>query len=176
MNEQQSYNQSSVAPERKTVPITIAADRVYMLDTTVFNSLLDGKASLASFAGSRLLVIGVQADELRATPDTKRRAELLARFEEIDPDILPASSFAFDIEGAGFDQAYWNDGTGNFQKMLARLQELDAKKKRKKKDVRNQLRDILIAETAIKNAATLVTSDGNLQTVVLEFGGRAIAP
>jgi predicted nucleic acid-binding protein len=145
--------------------------QVYMLDTTVFNAVLEGKVSLASFAGSQLLVIGVQADELRSTPDSKRRTELLAVFEQIRPLTVPASSFAFDIEGAGFGQAYWNDGSGKFQEMLARLRELDGKK-----DIRNQLRDILIAETAMKNGATLVTDDTNLRKVVLESGGRAVAP
>jgi predicted nucleic acid-binding protein len=147
------------------------AGMVYMLDTTVFNAVLEGRVSLASLAGSRLLVIGVQADELRATPNQKRRAELLAVLEQVRSITVPASSFAFDIEGAGWGQAHWNDGSGNFQKMLARLQELDGKK-----DIRNQLRDILIAETAIQNGATLVTGDANLRKVVLESGGRAIAP
>ncbi|HXX17957.1 MAG TPA: hypothetical protein VEJ46_01005 [Candidatus Acidoferrum sp.] len=143
----------------------------HMLDTTIFNAALEGKVSLASFAGSQLLVIGVQADELRATQNEKRRAELLALFEQIRPVTVPASSFAFDIEGAGWGQADWNDGRGTFQLMLSRLRELDGKK-----NIRNQLRDILIAETAIRNGATLVTGDANLRKVVLEFGGRAIAP
>jgi hypothetical protein len=60
--------------------------------------------------------------------------------EQIRPVTVLASGFAFDIEGAGFDQAYWNDGSGNFQSMLARLQELDGKK-----GILNQVRDILIA-------------------------------
>jgi hypothetical protein len=38
----------------------------------------------------------------------------------------------------------------------------------------DQWRDILIAETAIKNSATLVSDDCNLCQVVSEFGGCAI--
>jgi hypothetical protein len=87
------------------------------------------------------------------------------------PTPTLASSFCFDIEGAGFDQANWNDGSGNFDNILARLQQLDARKKKKKP---NQLRDILIAETAIKNRAILVIGDSNLRQVVSEFGGKAI--
>jgi predicted nucleic acid-binding protein len=34
--------------------------------------------------------------------------------------------------------------------------------------------DVVIAETAIKNSATLVSRDANLRQVVSEFGGRAI--
>lgn len=144
--------------------------QTYMLDTNVFNDVLDGEISSALFAGHRLLVIGVQADELRATrEDPKRRENLLAVFGKINPEVVLASSFAFDIEGAGFDQAYWNDRSGNFEKTLARLKELD----RKNRNL-NQLRDILIAETAIKNGATLVSRDTKLRQVVSEFGGCAI--
>ncbi len=148
-----------------------AGHQKYMLDTNIFNHVLDGKISLASLTDRRLLVIGVQSAELRATPDAARRAALLAAFEEIHPTLLPASSFAFDIEGAGFDQAHWNDGSGNFDRMLARLQQLDPKKEKFKL---NQVRDILIAETAIKKGAILVSGDSNLRQVVSEFGGHAI--
>lgn len=142
-----------------------------MLDTNVFNAAREGKMSLPSLVGSQLLVIGVQAAELRATRNTKKRAELLAVFEEIHPATVPASSFAFDIEGAGFDQACLNDGDGQFQRMLTRLRELD-----RKKDIGNQARDILIAETAVKTGATLLTRDVNLTKVVVEFGGLAMDP
>ena len=74
---------------------------------------------------------------------------------------LAASSFAFDIEGAGFDQAIGTTGVAKFEKMLARLRQLDPKNK----SAPNQVRDILIAETAIKNGATLVSGDSNLRQV-----------
>ncbi len=140
-----------------------------MLDTNVFNRLLDGNISPSSFEGHRLLVTGIQRDELSKTKDDARRTALLATFEAISPEVGLASSFALGIEGAGFDQAYWNDGSGNFEKMRKRLQALDRNKK-----PLNQERDILIAETAIKNGATLVSDDRNLRQVVAEFGGCAI--
>jgi predicted nucleic acid-binding protein len=152
----------------------------YMLDTTVFNDALDGKISSAVFAGRRVIVTGVQAAELRATKNTTRQAALVAKFEEIKPTLLPASSFAFGIEGAGWDQAEWNDGSGNFGKMRDRLRQLDKESRKKNKDPLkqelNQERDILIAETAIKNHAALVSRDENLRRVVSEFGGCAITP
>lgn len=144
----------------------------YMLDTNVFNAVLDGRVFLASSLGHILLVTGIQRDELGATAKPGRRAALLAVYKEIRPTSLPASSFAFDIEGAGFDQAHWNDGSGNFERMVARLRQLD----HKSKSASNQMRDILIAETAIKNGATLVSGDSNLRQVVTEFGGNAIDP
>lgn len=142
----------------------------YMLDTTLFNGVLRGEISVVSFAHLPLLATGIQAAELQATKSTEKRANLAAVFQTISPVVLPASSFAFDVEGAGWNQAYWNDGSGNYEKMLARLRELDPKSK----DPMNQVRDILIAETAIKNGATLVSGDRKLRQVVSEFRGRAI--
>ena len=46
--------------------------QTYMLDTNVFNHVLEEKISLELFAGCRLLVIGVQLAELRATPCEKK--------------------------------------------------------------------------------------------------------
>lgn len=78
-----------------------------------------------------------------------------------------------DIEGAGWDQAEWNDGSGIVDQMRARLQQLDSKHKRPKHPL-NQERDILIAETAIKLGAVLVSDDRHLRIVVEEFGGAVI--
>ncbi|HXC13532.1 MAG TPA: hypothetical protein VNV39_11890 [Stellaceae bacterium] len=146
----------------------------YMLDTNVFNDVLDGKVSTMSLTEHRLLVIGVQAAELRATRNSARRADLLAVFEEINPSTEPASSFAWGIEGAGWNQAYWSNKSGNFQRMIERLRQLDSQNKTKDKGDLNKMRDILIAETAIKYKAVLVSRDANLRQVVSEFGGRAI--
>jgi hypothetical protein len=142
----------------------------YMLDTTLFNSVRDGEILPASFAGLHLLVTGIQESELRATKCPQRRANLVAAFKEVDAVLVRASSFAWGIKGAGWVEAYWNDGSGNFQKMLDRLRMLDPARK----SPLNQLRDILIAETAIKTNTTLVSGDKHLRQVVLEFGGRAI--
>jgi hypothetical protein len=96
----------------------IPMSETYMLDTNVFNAVLDGRVFLASSVGRILLVTGIQRDELGATAKPGRRAALLAVYKEIRPTSLPASSFAFDIEGAGFDQAYWNDGAETLRRCL----------------------------------------------------------
>jgi hypothetical protein len=134
-----------------------SSNRSYMLDTNVFNDLLDGKISFASLVGRRLLVTRIQAAELDKTSNPERRADLLATLEVINPAVILASSAAFDIEGAGWDQACWNDGSGNFEKMRNRLRELDFQQKKRPRPLDqeggipvdpNQVRDILIAETA----------------------------
>jgi predicted nucleic acid-binding protein len=128
-----------------------AESQRYMLDTVIFNRAVDGRIPMASFAGRNVAVTGVQRGELAATSNPERRAQLFGAFEEMRPRTIRASSFALDIEGVGLDQAYWNDGSGNFERMLARLCALDAKCGKRPHDRRGQMRDILIAETAIKN-------------------------
>jgi hypothetical protein len=150
-----------------------------MFDTNAFNHVLHGNIPLPALAGKRILSTRVQRDELNKTKEPPgRREELLEIFDKIAPEIMHASSFLFGVEGAGFDQACWNDGTGNFDEMLSRLCELDGTNKRKRKLDKeklklNQLRGS-IAETAIKNGAILVSDNINLQQVVSESGGRAI--
>lgn len=144
----------------------------FMLDTNVFSRVLDGVLTLPSKDGRRFLVTGVQADECRATPCATRRAGLLQAIEEIAPELCLASTFCFDIEGSGFGQAEWNDGTGRFDAMLGRLKHIDRKPQRQHL---NQIRDVAIAETAMKLGATLVSDDEKLRQVVLEFGGAAVS-
>jgi predicted nucleic acid-binding protein len=142
----------------------------FMLDTNIFNAVLDGRVSIASIAHHRLLTTGVQAGELRATKDPSRRAGLLGISKQVNVSSLPTSTFAFDIDGAGAGEAHWNDGSGRFEKMLARLNEFE-----RKKDELNPQRDILIAETALKNGAILVSDDRRLRKVFAEFGGNALS-
>jgi hypothetical protein len=77
--------------------MTKARDQIYMLDTNVFNDVLDGKISPEVFAGHRLFVIGVQIDEIQATKKIERRESLLAVFKDIAPTSLLASSFAREL-------------------------------------------------------------------------------
>jgi hypothetical protein len=139
----------------------------YMLDTTVFNAVVKARLPLSALAGRRLFATHVQLDELENTSCEQLRARLRAAFEEIAAERLPTESAVWDV--SKWDQAKWPAEDGNFEKMLARLEELDGKKRHP-----NQLRDILIAETAIKNSLTLVSGDPNLRTVTTEFGGRVI--
>ena len=46
--------------------------------------------------------------------------------------------------------------------------------RKKHRDELNPLRDVLIAETALKNDLVFVSEDRNLRTVVEEFGGVAM--
>ena len=146
---------------------------VYMLDTNVFNHVLDGKVDLARLGKARFVVTGIQRDELEKTPHETRPVALLALFDAVNPAVMLSTTFAFGIEGAGWGQALWNDGSGTVERMRARLKDLDSRKTRRKHFL-NQERDTLIAETAIKAQAVLVTGDAAMRQMVEELGGDAL--
>jgi len=163
-----------------------------MLDTNIFNRLVKEEAfdmtALANLCRlgetqvGRWLATDIQLDELRQTKDEERRNELVLAFHETGAERLPAASFAFDIEGAGWDQAHWNDGSGLIERMLTRLAEIELGVKKRRRQTKlavgetdlNPYRDILIAETAMKAGATLVTGDEHLCQVAVEFGIRVL--
>jgi len=146
----------------------------YMLDTNVFNRLLDGQVSIDAFRGLRLVATHVQLDELRATKNSARAAELLRIFEEAEPRMDPTASAFWDVNR--WDQSNWTPEDGVVKQMLARLTQLDAVAGKKHRDPKNPIRDVLIAHTAININATLISVDPQLRQLVSEFEGRAISP
>jgi hypothetical protein len=139
-----------------------------MLDTTEFNAVAKGQVTIFAYSGRKLFATHVQLDEIDQTRDPQSRAQLRAAFDEIAAERMPTESAVWDV--SKYDEAKYSAVDGLFERMLARLKELDPKKRHP-----NQHRDILVAETAIKKGLILVTGDRNLQTVVAEFGGHAIA-
>ncbi len=140
-----------------------------MLDTNVFNDVVDGKLLLEEFKDRKLFATHVQMDELQQTSCDARKRELLAVFNYIDAATINTESAVSDV--SKWDQSKWSDPTGNFIPMLNRLRELA---KAGASRIPNQSRDILIAETAIKNGLILVSGDRDLRVVTKEFGGQAV--
>jgi hypothetical protein len=141
----------------------------YMLDTTEFNAVAKNYVDVSSYAGMRLFATHVQLDELNNTRSEEKRARLLAVFNQVAPQKLLTESGFWGVSNWG--EFKWSAGDGISMKMLARLGELDGEER-----YPNQHRDILIAETAIKNGLTLISGDRNLRDVTVEFGGRVIEP
>jgi predicted nucleic acid-binding protein len=138
----------------------------FMLDTNVFNRIidegLDPRAVLPH--DCRLVGTHVQRDELEATPDATRRADLLQMFDEFVDEGVPTESAVWGV--SRWDQAKW--GSGMRERLHTALDELRRK--------RNNLQDSLIAETAIVRGCVLVSTDLNLVKVTREFGGQAYNP
>ena len=141
--------------------------RGYILDTNVYNLVLDGKIDLPVLAGPlSYYATHVQMDELAATPDEDRRDGLLRRFQAIPAETLPTESLVLDVSRLG--HAKVSDGA-----LFSQIRELlDARNNRKASNTQ----DALIAETAINNSLTLVTGDGDLLAVTRALGGLALPP
>jgi predicted nucleic acid-binding protein len=141
------------------VPETLAMK--FMLDTNVFNRLLDRKLQLWAPADSCTFVATpVQIREIEATPDGQRRADLLAMFEAVSP-VVEATALAFDVGGAGSDEGTWSDEI----RIEALLQELDGRRKKS-----NNLQDALIAAVVMSAGYVLMTADRDLADVAEKFG------
>ena len=143
----------------------------FMLDTNLFNGLVDGKASLNVFRGKTLLATHVQLDELNATSDITRREKLVSMFKLVQAGTLPTSTSVWD--DTPWDGGNWSDNDNLYNDMLADLRKRDKAAGKRPKGL-NQSRDVRIAETAIKNDLTLVTDDKNLRFVTAKFKGNAI--
>jgi predicted nucleic acid-binding protein len=161
-----------------------------MFDTNVFNRLVEGRLSIEeALRAGKLLATHVQRDELANTKNPEKRAALLEVFRNatnileltesliLDPSRLDEARLASDqivptssaVWGAScWDEASWGDEDGIFEAMKAHLDTLNRAEK-------NNVQDILIAETAVKERAVLVTDDTDLRETTQRFGGQAMS-
>lgn len=143
-----------------------------MLDTNIFNRLIkDGSPGIEVFKDVRLFATHIQLDELKETKCPIRKNKLLQKFQEISPQVITTETLILGISKLGL--AKLSDEDGFYERLKARIMELDKAAKKKPKNETNQPSDALIAETAIKNNLTLITDDGTLKQATVEFGGRA---
>ena len=161
-----------------------------MLDTNVFNDVLDGKVDIAFVMGKRVVATHIQYDEIGKTRNDDRRAALLKIFEVISAHQSPTSSSVAGISVAGaacassgsvvptesavFGVSRWgaSNWVGNsdvFSEMRNELNLLNNNK-------RNNTEDVLIAETVLKNKWVLVTSDKDLTLVAQNHGCLCSTP
>lgn len=130
----------------------------YVLDTNVFNWLVDGLIELSVFPlDAELVATHVQIDELNRTTNTDRRAQLFLMFAKIAPAILPTESGIWGTSRWG--ESRWSDGQ-RLNSIIAALNE-----KRMKP---NNREDALIAEVAMANDYGLITADRDLYEVMKE--------
>ena len=148
-----------------SIPSSVSVMPRFMLDTNVFNHVLEGKIDFKVLNGRDLIATHVQHDEITQTKDEGRRTALLAVFRHTPAEQVATESAVFGVSRWG--QAKWGSDDGLFGKMRA---DLDVLNKRKG----NNPQDILIAETALRNGWVLVTSDADLFAVVTKHGGACM--
>ncbi len=137
----------------------------YVLDTCIFNKLVDGAIDLGDLpSDGEYLATHVQIDEINATKDAERRARLLLKFAEVRPRLVPTESFVLGVSRLG--QGRLGDGA-SFHTLR---KELNTRNKSKP----NNTQDVLTAEVALQNGFTLLTSDQHLAEVIAKYGGKVV--
>jgi hypothetical protein len=136
----------------------------YLLDTNIFNKLLDGDLQFEQLpTDGPLLATYLQLKEIGDTNNTERRIALQNKFHEINPQPIPVESSLWNVTPWG-EGKY--GGQGNFYNYF--LTELNQKNKSKK----SNYADALIAEVVITNRYILLTADHDLAVLVTQKGGQ----
>lgn len=139
------------------------SEATYLLDTNVFNHLIDGAIPENTLYGKRLAATSIQLEELKATPDQDRKEALIRKFAEI-VEVKAIPPFAFDVKGAGWDESDWTDAP-EFQQIRGKIEEYDRRRGRTG-GTRNANPDALIAVAAHKHKFILVTNDAGIKFAV----------
>jgi predicted nucleic acid-binding protein len=134
----------------------------YMLDTNIFNSLLDESTILENLPkDGQFIATAMQIWEISQTKNELKRQKLLDKFYEVGPEKVPTVSALWGVTS-------WNEGCyGAGEHYQVILEKLNSKNKSKK----NNHIDALIAETAMSLNAVLITSDKDLCSVISNLGG-----
>ncbi|TAL53822.1 hypothetical protein [Pandoraea sp.] len=137
----------------------------YLLDTNVFNKLLDRVLKSEELpTDGEFVVTHLQIDEINKTSDAERRVGLVLVQTALRVQLVPTETMVFDV--SRFDHAKLSDG-----KVYTELKNsLDALNKSKS----NNVHDALIGEVGIVNGYTLITADRDLAKVVVDMGGKVL--
>lgn len=134
----------------------------YVVDTNIFNRLIDGLLSTDDLpSDGEFVATHIQHDELNQTSDTNRKERLLLKFSKVVDAVVPTESAVLGI--SKFDQCKLSEGR-LYQSIKTKL---DLKNKGKQ----NNPQDALIAEVAISRKWTLLTADNDLARVAETHGG-----
>ena len=127
-----------------------------ILDTNIFNWLIDGKFTIGDLpAESKLFASHIQVDEINRTTDSERRAQLMLMLAK-HVSIVPTETMVVGVSRWG--EAKLSDGK-RYNEILSALNA-------RNKSRRNNVQDSLIGEIALINGFTLVTADRDLASVM----------
>ena len=133
----------------------------YMVDTNIFDWLIDGTLSTENFPkDTHFVATHIQHGELNETRDSARKRQLLDRFETLVDSTVPTESTVLGTSKLGSCKL---GSETLFNQLKASLDSLTSKK-------RNNSADVLIAEAAIANGHTLITADQHLRIVAERYG------
>lgn len=138
----------------------------YVLDTNVFNHLVEGKISSGQLpTDAPLYITDHQADEIAACEDKAKRTRMVVLLCRMRIGFEPTMTTVLGLSRLGGSAL----GDGKlFKEILANLDD-----KNKRKNMANR-RDALIGELAIARGHTLISHDGDLCEAVRSLGGKTL--
>ncbi|NBX76677.1 MAG: PIN domain-containing protein [Proteobacteria bacterium] len=145
--------------------------RGWLLDTNVFNHLVDGKIDEAKLLERfSPFVTNVQLEEIRQfepkTPEEHRRKQLLLKMVSKIPDaVLP--TLAENLNLSNSDLFRSREGS-TYSQILEALNQINPKRQKSNE------RDALIGDTAIRLNLELITNDSDLARIVRDLGGQVL--
>lgn len=153
----------------------------FMFDTVAFNRALttdDSVNVLSNRVHMKIYATHVQRDEINNTPGLDLRSKLNEAFVRLGPTIICTNSAAWEVSEWG--QGGWGDDDDLYERYYSDLRRCDESKKNRRRRAQDKIannlaRDVLIAETAIKQGLTLVTDDKCLAKITRQYGGDAIS-
>jgi len=131
----------------------------YMLDTTVYNHMLNRKLRFSDLEEAEYYCTQIQITELDNTQNIERKIQLLNVKNETKSEKIHLETFVIGI--SQFDCAKLGPGK-EFTYILETMDEI--------KKGANNLKDSLIAETAFRNGMTLITGDMTLYKACNRLG------
>ncbi len=133
----------------------------YILDTCIFNWLLNGSISHADLPqDAHFVITHLQIDEINKTSDEDLRARLQLILTKLTHEVIPTETLVFDI--SRFNNAKMGNGS-LYTTLVFELNKLSNRHE-------NNIRDALIAEAAILNGYGLLTADRNLAKIARKNG------
>ncbi len=133
----------------------------YMIDTCIFNFLLDGNYTINDLPTGKYYITHIQRDELDVTADKIRRNDLKNQLNVTNSTKVVTSVALCGLAPSG------ESSCGDAKIFNSILVELD---KRKKK--RNNYKDAVIGATAIENNFMLITGDSDFAEVMKDLCGQ----
>lgn len=136
-----------------------------MFDTNVFNHLLDGQIQPSDIPkGWEPIATHIQWDELNATKNEGRRADLLETFNDQVTIKVKTSSAIWGV--STWDESSWTGPESRYDEIVASLDSIRSKP--------NNSSDALIGDTCLQNGFVLVTNDRALREIVDRLGGKSV--
>ena len=138
----------------------------YMLDTNVFNHLIEGSIQLTNLPKDNpIFVTHLQFNEISNCPITEKRELMLELIKELPDDMIPTNTAICGISAAG----HCRIGNGKiYSEILAKLDTIKTRKNN------SNAIDSLIGETSIIENLTLISNDQSLIQIVSELGGTIL--